>query len=121
MPLALPDFPWDLLTPYGDKARTHPGGIVDLSVGSLTALCAVVSGTVLKIEELPVEAAILLAVLTSIGVGVVCGFINGAVWWGNLDPLGEKCRPEVAGAAFDEMCAQATASAALNHLFDEDA
>lgn len=34
MPLALPDFPWDLLTPYGDKARTHPGGIVDLSVGS---------------------------------------------------------------------------------------
>ncbi len=34
MPLALPDFPWDLLTPYGDEARAHPGGIVDLSVGS---------------------------------------------------------------------------------------
>lgn len=34
MPLALPDFPWDLLTPYGDRARAHPGGIVDLSVGS---------------------------------------------------------------------------------------
>lgn len=31
---ALPDFPWDLLTPYSDEARTHPGGIVDLSVGS---------------------------------------------------------------------------------------
>lgn len=31
---ALPDFPWDLLTPYGDEARAHPGGIVDLSVGS---------------------------------------------------------------------------------------
>lgn len=34
MPLDLPDFPWDLLTPYGDEARAHPGGIVDLSVGS---------------------------------------------------------------------------------------
>jgi succinyldiaminopimelate transaminase len=32
--LELPDFPWDLLTPYGDQARTHPRGIVDLSVGS---------------------------------------------------------------------------------------
>lgn len=31
---ALPDFPWDSLTPYGDKARSHPGGIVDLSVGT---------------------------------------------------------------------------------------
>jgi len=34
VPLQLPDFPWDLLTPYGDEARAHPGGIVDLSVGS---------------------------------------------------------------------------------------
>lgn len=34
MPLTLPDFPWDLLTPYGDQARAHPRGIVDLSVGS---------------------------------------------------------------------------------------
>lgn len=31
---ALPDFPWDSLTPYGDKARSHAGGIVDLSVGT---------------------------------------------------------------------------------------
>ncbi|WP_454051272.1 succinyldiaminopimelate transaminase [Cellulomonas sp. Marseille-Q8402] len=31
---ALPDFPWDTLTPYGDRARAHPGGIVDLSVGT---------------------------------------------------------------------------------------
>lgn len=34
MPLNLPDFPWDLLAPYGETARAHPGGIVDLSVGS---------------------------------------------------------------------------------------
>jgi succinyldiaminopimelate transaminase len=30
----LPDFPWDLLAPYGARARAHPGGIVDLSVGT---------------------------------------------------------------------------------------
>ncbi|HEY4152568.1 MAG TPA: succinyldiaminopimelate transaminase [Pseudolysinimonas sp.] len=33
-PLALPDFPWDALIPFGDRARQHPDGIVDLSVGS---------------------------------------------------------------------------------------
>ena len=32
--LELPDFPWDRLVPFGDRARAHPGGIVDLSVGS---------------------------------------------------------------------------------------
>ena len=32
--LQLPDFPWDSLTPFGDRARQHPDGIVDLSVGS---------------------------------------------------------------------------------------
>ncbi|WP_217615005.1 succinyldiaminopimelate transaminase [Cellulomonas sp. GbtcB1] len=31
---ALPDFPWDTLTAYGDRARAHPDGIVDLSVGT---------------------------------------------------------------------------------------
>ena len=33
-PLTLPDFPWDTLRPYADLARRHPGGIVDLSVGT---------------------------------------------------------------------------------------
>jgi succinyldiaminopimelate transaminase len=32
--LTLPDFPWDRLAPLGDRARAHPGGIVDLSVGT---------------------------------------------------------------------------------------
>ena len=32
--LALPDFPWDRLAPYAATARAHPGGIVDLSVGT---------------------------------------------------------------------------------------
>jgi succinyldiaminopimelate transaminase len=30
----LPDFPWDTLAPYAATARAHPGGIVDLSVGT---------------------------------------------------------------------------------------
>lgn len=30
----LPDFPWDRLAPYGERARSVPGGIVDLSVGT---------------------------------------------------------------------------------------
>jgi succinyldiaminopimelate transaminase len=30
----LPDFPWDHLVPYAERARAHPGGIVDLSVGT---------------------------------------------------------------------------------------
>jgi succinyldiaminopimelate transaminase len=30
----LPDFPWDHLAPASEKALQHPGGIVDLSVGT---------------------------------------------------------------------------------------
>ena len=30
----LPDFPWDRLAPYGEIARAHDDGIVDLSVGT---------------------------------------------------------------------------------------
>ncbi len=30
----LPDYPWDLLTPFRDRASRHEGGIVDLSIGS---------------------------------------------------------------------------------------
>jgi succinyldiaminopimelate transaminase len=32
--LNLPDFPWDVLAPYGERAAAHPGGLVDLSVGT---------------------------------------------------------------------------------------
>jgi succinyldiaminopimelate transaminase len=32
--LALPDFPWDRLVPYRERAAAHPGGAVDLAVGS---------------------------------------------------------------------------------------
>jgi succinyldiaminopimelate transaminase len=30
----LPDFPWDQLSAYAARARAHPGGIVDLSIGT---------------------------------------------------------------------------------------
>ncbi|MCL3792264.1 succinyldiaminopimelate transaminase, partial [Actinomyces sp. 186855] len=33
-PLALPDFPWDSLVPYRRRAAEHPGGTVDLSIGT---------------------------------------------------------------------------------------
>ncbi len=32
--LSLPDFPWDALVPYAERAKSHPDGYVDLSVGS---------------------------------------------------------------------------------------
>ncbi len=32
--MQLPDFPWDTLAPYKDRAAAHPDGIVDLSVGT---------------------------------------------------------------------------------------
>ncbi|WP_168211818.1 succinyldiaminopimelate transaminase [Ruania zhangjianzhongii] len=28
------DYPWDQLAPYTERARTHPGGVVDLSIGT---------------------------------------------------------------------------------------
>lgn len=30
----LADYPWDAVAPYATRARDHPGGIVDLSIGS---------------------------------------------------------------------------------------
>jgi len=54
-------------------------GGIDLSVGSVMALCAVVAGTALKVEGLSEPAAIGLAALASVGVGALCGLANGAI------------------------------------------
>jgi ribose transport system permease protein len=54
-------------------------GGIDLSVGSVLALCAMVAGLVLKSQWLPVPAAIAAAALTSVVVGMTCGLINGFV------------------------------------------
>ena len=32
--MKLPDFPWDALAPYGEKARAHSHGLIDLSIGT---------------------------------------------------------------------------------------
>ena len=32
--LSLPDYPWDAMAPYIAKASTHPGGVVNLSIGT---------------------------------------------------------------------------------------
>lgn len=63
-------------------------GGIDLSVGSVLALCTIVAGKVITIEALSVPMAIILAVIASIITGVVCGLFNGYVsnrW--NLHPF----------------------------------
>ncbi len=59
-------------------------GGIDLSVGAVMALCAVVSGSVLTLDALPTAAAIVLAVLASLATGMACGAANGFVasFWG---------------------------------------
>ena len=32
--MKLPDFPWDELAPYLERAKKYPGGLIDLSVGT---------------------------------------------------------------------------------------
>lgn len=54
-------------------------GGIDLSVGSVMAFCAVVAGTVLKLEGLDTGVAIALALAASIAVGALCGLANGAI------------------------------------------
>lgn len=54
-------------------------GGIDLSVGSVLALCAVVAGTVINLPGLPVFAAVTLATLAAVGVGIVCGLLNGFI------------------------------------------
>ena len=59
-------------------------GGIDLSVGSVMALCAVIAGTVLKIDSMGTTTAVLLSLLASIAVGAACGLLNGAIsaCWG---------------------------------------
>ncbi len=54
-------------------------GGIDLSVGSVLALCSVVAGLTITNETLPVSIATSLAVLFSIIVGALCGLFNGFV------------------------------------------
>ena len=49
---------------------------IDLSIGSIMALGAMVGGTILKNNQAVPGVAI---ILVSIAVGIVCGFINGTL------------------------------------------
>lgn len=59
-------------------------GGIDLSVGAVMALCAVVAGTVLKLDFLSDPEAIGLGILASLVVGMICGGLNGFIssFWG---------------------------------------
>ncbi len=58
-------------------------GGIDLSVGPVAALSAVL-GAAMLVAGVPVP----LAILGALGVGVVCGFLNGAlIAWGGLQPF----------------------------------
>jgi ribose transport system permease protein len=52
-------------------------GGIDLSVGSMLALCAVVAGSVMTIPDQSVFQAVTLATLAAVATGAVCGFLNG--------------------------------------------
>ena len=54
-------------------------GGIDLSVGSVLALCTVVGALVMINPALPVVVSIPLALVACMGVGGLCGFVNGFV------------------------------------------
>jgi ribose transport system permease protein len=54
-------------------------GGIDLSVGAVVALSAVVSATILVSKSIPTSVAIPLSILASLGIGIIIGFLNGAI------------------------------------------
>jgi ribose transport system permease protein len=54
-------------------------GGIDLSVGSVLALCTILAGLVITNGSLPTGAAITLAILASMTAGMLCGLFNGWV------------------------------------------
>ncbi|GAA3872069.1 succinyldiaminopimelate transaminase [Saccharothrix violaceirubra] len=50
----LPDFPWDSLTDHAATARAHPGGVVDLSVGTpVDPVPEIVQRALASVAEVP--------------------------------------------------------------------
>jgi ribose transport system permease protein len=54
-------------------------GGIDLSVGSVLALCTILAGLVITNKSFSVGSAIVLAVLASMAAGMACGLFNGWV------------------------------------------
>jgi succinyldiaminopimelate transaminase len=50
----LPDFPWDVLAGHAATARTHPGGVVDLSVGTpVDAVADPIRAALASVSDIP--------------------------------------------------------------------
>jgi ribose transport system permease protein len=54
-------------------------GGIDLSVGSVLALCSVVGALIMTHPDLPVALSVPLALLGCMGTGAACGWINGFI------------------------------------------
>lgn len=54
-------------------------GGIDLSVGSVLALATIIAGQIITNPSLPVGPAVILAILGSLAVGMLAGFLNGFV------------------------------------------
>ncbi len=54
-------------------------GGIDLSVGSVIALCSIISGKVITNAGLPIWLAIFISIIVSVLVGMLCGVFNGYV------------------------------------------
>ena len=54
-------------------------GGIDLSVGSVLALCTVVGALIMTEKTLPAAVSVPLALMGCMGVGALCGFVNGFV------------------------------------------
>ncbi|MFJ7210088.1 succinyldiaminopimelate transaminase [Amycolatopsis sp. NPDC098790] len=53
-PVALPDFPWDSLAEVKAKAQAHPGGVVDLSIGTpVDPVPAGIRDALASVSEIP--------------------------------------------------------------------
>ncbi len=53
-PVALPDFPWDSLAEVKAKASAHPGGVVDLSIGTpVDPVPAGIRDALASVSEIP--------------------------------------------------------------------
>ena len=52
--MRLPDFPWDSLAAHAERARSHPDGVVDLSIGTpVDPVPALIQKALASVADLP--------------------------------------------------------------------
>ena len=91
----LPDFPWDLLAPHGRRAAEHPGGLVDLSIGTpVDPSPAVVRAALAAASDAPGYPKTAGTPALRAALALPCwGWLARrryriAPWWGALCPIG---------------------------------